>query len=157
MVFVDGGDQVAAFTVDRTLGIEDVVVRALPPHAPIDAIIAGMALDGEGVPYAVVDPRALVAAVGRASRTRASEPARPPPILVVDDSPTTRLLEQSILESAGYDVELAVSAEDALARLARGTLRDVARRRRDAGHGRLRVDRRAPRATRSSPISRRCS
>jgi two-component system chemotaxis sensor kinase CheA len=36
------------------------------------------------------------------------------PILIIDDSLTTRMLEQSILESAGYHVELAVSAEDAL-------------------------------------------
>src|SRR5258708_2916706 len=40
-----------------------------------------------------------------------------PPILVVDDSLTTRMLEQSILESAGYLVDLAVSGEDALRRL----------------------------------------
>jgi two-component system, chemotaxis family, sensor kinase CheA len=33
---------------------------------------------------------------------------------VVDDSPTTRMLEQSILESAGYAVDLAVSGEEAL-------------------------------------------
>ena len=36
------------------------------------------------------------------------------PILVVDDSLTTRMLEQSILESAGYVVDVALSAEDAL-------------------------------------------
>jgi len=36
------------------------------------------------------------------------------PLLVIDDSLTTRMLEQSILESAGYEVDLAVSAEDAL-------------------------------------------
>ena len=35
-------------------------------------------------------------------------------ILVVDDSLTTRMLEQSILESAGYQVELATSAEEGL-------------------------------------------
>src|SRR5690606_4315154 len=37
-----------------------------------------------------------------------------PPILVIDDSLTTRMLEQSILESAGYEVDLAVSAEHGL-------------------------------------------
>src|SRR5204862_56040 len=36
------------------------------------------------------------------------------PILVIDDSLTTRMLERSILESAGYEVELATSAEEAL-------------------------------------------
>jgi two-component system chemotaxis sensor kinase CheA len=34
--------------------------------------------------------------------------------LVIDDSLTTRMLEQSILESAGYGVETATSAEEAL-------------------------------------------
>lgn len=35
-------------------------------------------------------------------------------MLVIDDSLTTRMLEQSILESAGYTVELATSAVEAL-------------------------------------------
>jgi two-component system chemotaxis sensor kinase CheA len=35
-------------------------------------------------------------------------------MLVIDDSLTTRMLEQSILESAGYEVDLAVSGEEAL-------------------------------------------
>jgi len=37
-----------------------------------------------------------------------------PTVLVIDDSLTTRMLEQSILESAGYEVEVAISAEEAL-------------------------------------------
>jgi two-component system chemotaxis sensor kinase CheA len=36
------------------------------------------------------------------------------PILVVDDSLTTRMLERSILESAGYEVDLAASGEEGL-------------------------------------------
>lgn len=39
------------------------------------------------------------------------------PILIVDDSLTTRMLEQSILESAGFTVEVAASAEEALERI----------------------------------------
>jgi two-component system chemotaxis sensor kinase CheA len=35
-------------------------------------------------------------------------------VLVVDDSLTTRMLEQSILESAGYEVDVALSGEEAL-------------------------------------------
>jgi two-component system chemotaxis sensor kinase CheA len=60
----------------------------------------------------------LAAAVRRAQRVQPAAAKRLAPILVVDDSRTTRMLEQSILESAGYEVELAVSAEDALAKLA---------------------------------------
>lgn len=35
-------------------------------------------------------------------------------MLVIDDSLTTRMLEQSILESAGYDVDIATSGEEGL-------------------------------------------
>jgi two-component system chemotaxis sensor kinase CheA len=41
------------------------------------------------------------------------------PVLIVDDSLTTRMLEQSILESAGYDVDVACSGEEALDRVRR--------------------------------------
>jgi len=116
-VFV-AGDTLAAFTVDRTLGVDDIVVRAVPAGTPIDPIVWGMALDPAGQPYVVVEPHALVAAVHRAQRAQPAPAKRLAPILVVDDSLTTRMLEQSILESAGYDVELAVSAEDALVKLA---------------------------------------
>jgi two-component system chemotaxis sensor kinase CheA len=37
-------------------------------------------------------------------------------VLVIDDSLTTRMLEQTILESAGYEVETAASAEEGLVR-----------------------------------------
>ncbi|HEY5146270.1 MAG TPA: response regulator, partial [Polyangiaceae bacterium] len=43
-----------------------------------------------------------------------------PPILIVDDSLTTRMLEQSILESAGYAVDLATSGEEGLTRARQG-------------------------------------
>lgn len=121
VVFVESAGTIVAFTVDHTIGVDDVVVRALPPKTPIDPIVGGMALDAEGEPYPVVEPHALVAAVGRAQRVAPIAAHRPLPILVVDDSLTTRMLEQSILESAGYEVELAVSAEDALEKLDSGT------------------------------------
>lgn len=38
-------------------------------------------------------------------------------VLVVDDSLTTRMLEQSILQSAGYEVDLATSGEQAIEQL----------------------------------------
>jgi two-component system chemotaxis sensor kinase CheA len=45
---------------------------------------------------------------------RLAEAAPKLPILVVDDSLTTRMLERSILESAGYEVDLAASGEEGL-------------------------------------------
>jgi two-component system chemotaxis sensor kinase CheA len=105
---------------DRVLGTCELVVRPLPAHVHADPTVLGAALDAEGQPGLVLDPAGLVEVASRAT-ARAEEAPRPPrsPILVVDDSLTTRMLEQSILESAGYEVELAVSAEDALERCRR--------------------------------------
>jgi two-component system, chemotaxis family, sensor kinase CheA len=64
----------------------------------------------------VVNPEALVAAALAAPGQRVLDAAAAPParprILVVDDSITTRTLEQSILEAAGYEVRTAVDGED---------------------------------------------
>jgi len=120
-VLIEAGDAIAALGVERVLGIEDAVVRAAPTDAPIDPIVSGIALDAEGHPYAVLDPAVLVDAAQRARAVTAKHRTPVSPILVVDDSLTTRMLEQSILESAGYDVELASSAEDALDKLAHST------------------------------------
>jgi two-component system chemotaxis sensor kinase CheA len=122
-IVIAGPTGMAMVGVRRLLGTARVVARPLPALAPAAAIIAGASLDADGNPQLVLSPEALIA---EAQRQDADEPEAGPqrhPILVVDDSLTTRMLEQSILESAGYEVDLAVSAEEALA---------IARRRRYA-------------------------
>jgi len=74
--------------------------------------VVGAALDAAGNPQIVLDPECLVAHA-RQVRTLATAATPPSPILIIDDSMTTRMLEQSILESAGYPVEAAASAEEA--------------------------------------------
>jgi two-component system chemotaxis sensor kinase CheA len=116
-VIVESGAEAAAVGVDRLLGTATMVVRPLPSALAVDPIIAGAALDAAGNPQLVLDADGLVAAarVGRGSggEPRVTTRRR---VLVVDDSLTTRMLEQAILESAGYEVDLAVSAEEALVR-----------------------------------------
>jgi len=72
-------------------------------------------LNAEGDPQLVLDPEGLVA-TARIGRARLPElsPAKRASVLVIDDSLTTRMLEQSILESAGYEVEVATSGEEGL-------------------------------------------
>jgi two-component system chemotaxis sensor kinase CheA len=113
-VIVESGGTLAAVGVDRLLGTETVVLRPLPRLCPAEPVIAGASLDAGGNPQLVLDPEALIADARRTSPTVPSAPARRRPILVVDDSLTTRMLEQSILESAGYEVDVAVSGEEAL-------------------------------------------
>jgi two-component system chemotaxis sensor kinase CheA len=113
-VVVGGAGGLAAFGVDRMLGRANLLVRPLPPLAPLDVVVGGLSLDAGGNPQPVLDPERLVEAARGAPRVTSPPPAPVPPILVVDDSLTTRMLEQSILESAGYAVELASSGEEAL-------------------------------------------
>lgn len=114
-VVVQAGDRCVAVGVDRLLGASNIVMRTLPGAVEADPVVLGASLDAEGNPQLVLDPAGLVAAAER-GRGAASEEVAPrrAPILVIDDSLTTRMLEQSILESAGYEVEVAVSAEEAL-------------------------------------------
>jgi two-component system chemotaxis sensor kinase CheA len=118
---VQTGGRSVAVGVDRFLGTSSIVMRPLPAAMAADPIVAGASLDAEGNPQLVLDPNELVAAAerGRGAALGGST-ARPAPILVIDDSLTTRMLEKSILESAGYEVEIAVSAEEALSKACDG-------------------------------------
>jgi two-component system chemotaxis sensor kinase CheA len=115
-VVVEGANALAAVGVERLRGTQNLILRPLPDFTPSDPIVAGASLDAEGHPQLVLDPHGLVEHVCRAGPTPAGAPAPRAPILVIDDSLTTRMLEQSILESAGYEVDLATSGEDALER-----------------------------------------
>jgi two-component system chemotaxis sensor kinase CheA len=109
-----------AVGVESVTGSHELVVRPLPWAAGKIEVVLGAALDLSGAPRLLLDARAL----GRAARRLGTglpasgrEPAPRPkkrPILVVDDSLTTRMLEQTILEMAGYEVDLATSGEEGL-------------------------------------------
>jgi two-component system chemotaxis sensor kinase CheA len=97
--------------------VDTVVLRPLPALAPAEPIVLGMHLDSEGNPRIVLDPEELAmkrqARVAESGTQRSAQQATHP-ILIVDDSLTTRMLESSILESAGFSVELAASGEEGL-------------------------------------------
>ena len=114
-VVIRSSGKLAALAVDRLLGTATVVLRPIAPFAGIDPVIAGVSIDAEGNPQIVLDPAGLVDAAG-GGRPRQVASTAPPiaPVLVIDDSLTTRMLEQSILESAGYEVDTATSGEEAL-------------------------------------------
>lgn len=116
VVITSGGSGAVAIGVQRLLGTSNVVVRPLPSFLSVSPIVSGVWLDAEGNPQLVLDADGLVS---RAQRNeyhvrREADVASLAPILVIDDSLTTRMLEQSILESASYSVEVASSAEEGL-------------------------------------------
>lgn len=116
-VIVADGDALAAVGVERLSGTAKIIVRPLPQPMTASPIVIAAALDADGNPQMILDPGGLIAAARRGCAAEPSAPSAKRPVLVVDDSLTTRMLEQSILESAGYDVDLAVSAEEALDRV----------------------------------------
>lgn len=114
VVVVEHDGQEIALGVDRLLGVETTVVRSLGALALVDPVILASSLDADGNPRLVLDPARLVNAPGSSTPTATTQPPSRLPVLVIDDSLTTRMLEQSVLQSAGYEVDLATSAEEGL-------------------------------------------
>ncbi|GAA0503751.1 hybrid sensor histidine kinase/response regulator [Paractinoplanes deccanensis] len=112
--------ETAAIGVDRLAGTTTLVARPLPDLAPAAPVIGSVSIDLDGNPRLVLDPHGLIAEARQVGPKSAGAAAdtdqRQLPILVVDDSLTTRMLERSILESAGYEVDLAASGEEGLER-----------------------------------------
>jgi len=123
-VIVAADAEAVAIGVDRLAGTSTLVVRPLPELAPAAPVIGGVSMDLDGNPRLVLDAHGLIAETLRGGDMAGSAPAAPVtrrlPILVIDDSLTTRMLERSILESAGYEVELAASGEEGLAKARAG-------------------------------------
>jgi two-component system chemotaxis sensor kinase CheA len=126
-----GGRRFAA-VVDEPVGELEVVVRPLErPEGPLPHLL-GAAILGTGDVALVLSPASLVEAAGAlaggeplaGTGTDAAPPARHR-VLVVDDSITTRTLEQSTLEAAGYEVVVAVDGVDAWTRLQQGGIEVV--------------------------------
>ncbi len=120
-----GGRSLAA-VVDAPVGELEVVVRPLElPEGPVPHL-TGAAILGTGEVALVLSPATLVDAaaslVGGVPLAADGGGAAAPRIriLVVDDSITTRTLEQSTLEAAGYAVTVAVDGVDAWSRLEEG-------------------------------------
>lgn len=118
VVILGDGAHRAALVVDAILGTADAVVRPLPVELGEVELVSGASIDQHGDPVPVIDVDHLLARAhaGSAQRRRRNAVIERAPILVIDDSLTTRMMEQSILEAAGYAVDLAVSADEALAR-----------------------------------------
>jgi two-component system chemotaxis sensor kinase CheA len=113
------GGRRLAVVVDALEAERELVVRPIARRGggTLPAL-AGAALLGDGRVALVLDAGAVVSAglgAGVAGQVAVAAPpadTRRPCLLVVDDSITTRTLEQSVLEAAGYDVMTAVDGAD---------------------------------------------
>jgi len=120
LALVRVGDRRVALRVDEMLEEDEVVVRPIRAHGR-EAIphVSGAALLPQGSVALVLNVTSVVAsALGGtgasasvAERREVAEKRKR--VLVVDDSITTRTLEASVLEAAGYEIATAVDGSDA--------------------------------------------
>jgi two-component system, chemotaxis family, sensor kinase CheA len=119
VVLLRSGERQLAVVVDELVAEQEIVVRpVLRDHEPLPHV-SGAAILETGRVALVLNPATIVGAgLGLASGLGVTlAQAKPagrtqPRILVVDDSITTRTLEQSILEAAGFDVLTAVDGAE---------------------------------------------
>jgi len=120
VVVVNRGWDRVALRVEQVRGEREMVVKPLAPPLSRARFFAGGTLGREGDIVLVLEAADLIAAAlaltapGRVverPKERSGQPERR--ILVVDDSITTRTLEESILASAGYRVAVAADGETA--------------------------------------------
>jgi two-component system chemotaxis sensor kinase CheA len=119
VVLAVGRRRVAA-AVDALLEEDELIVRPLERIGRPIPVLTGAALLPSGRVALVVNPTVLTGAAtlraagqGITFAERAEAAPTRGRILVVDDSITTRTLEQSVLEAAGYDVLTATDGADA--------------------------------------------
>lgn len=124
-------ERYVALLVDELVDEREIVVKRLSAIFSRIDTVAGTTVLGDGSIVVILDGPALLNLTRtRATRVRGAQPGvatgwrqeleRPhPTLLVVDDSVTTRELERSILEAAGYKVEIAVDGVEALEMLGR--------------------------------------
>ena len=120
VVVIRVGARRLAVVVDEMLEVRELSARPIRAGEPKPRAVRGAALLETGRIALVTDPLALVdsaleseAASGPAFRDRGPTAPAKRCVLVVDDSITTRTLESSIVEAAGYEVLTAVDGSDA--------------------------------------------
>jgi len=118
------GDKTARYglVVDRFLGEQELVVRALDARLGKVQDISAAALTSDGSPLLIVDVDDLIrniqnlisgerlTQIGAHDSGKISRPRKR--VLVVDDSLTVRELERKLLDSQGYAVDVAVDGMD---------------------------------------------
>ena len=120
VIVVNSNNGPLALTVDELHGGRRVVVRKPESSLGGDKLIGGTAVMGDGRPAFILDVE-ILSSIRNMRNIETSpmslslvETKESPQILIVDDSLTTRMLEKSILEAAGYKTRLAANAEQAL-------------------------------------------
>lgn len=114
------------FIVDSFVGEQQIVIKPLGSHLKKVENVAGVTILGAGEVVPILNVPDLMANARTRSGQRVGGPVQrgerqgPRKILICEDSFTTRELERSIFEAAGYDVETAMDGAMGLGKLKDG-------------------------------------
>lgn len=119
-------NQRLALEVEKAMREQEVIVKSLGRQLARAPLVSGATILRKGEPALILNVFDIFAEAERVKGMSIREmiaareqEQRPPRVLVIDDSITTRTIEKNILERAGYEVVTAVSGEDALAEIER--------------------------------------
>ena len=116
---LEHGSRRLGVAVDELVAEQEVVVEPIERNGVAARYVSGATVLGSGRVAPVLNTAAVVEAGLGETVVGGVEVAEPrggrqaPRVLVVDDSITTRTLEESVLQAAGYDVTTAVDGADA--------------------------------------------
>ena len=113
------------FIVDAFIGEQQIVIKPLGNHLKRVDNVAGVTILGAGEVVPILNVPDLMSSARTRSGQRVglvqrSEKEGPRKVLICEDSFTTRELERSIFEAAGYEVETAMDGAIGFARLREG-------------------------------------
>ncbi len=126
VLLLRSANRLIAFEVDSLISEQELVLKPLGHELSRARFVAGAALLGDGSVVIVLDANDLVRAASGGVMPRRRQTVTSPAatkqrrvrVLVVDDSITTRTLEKNILETAGFDVQVAIDGAEAFSMLA---------------------------------------
>jgi len=125
IVTIGYSGQRMGYIIDGFVGEQQIVIKPLGNHLKKIDNVAGVTILGAGDVVPILNVPDLMANARSRSGQRVglqprSDREGPRKILICEDSFTTRELERSIFEAAGYDVETAVDGAAGLAKLREG-------------------------------------
>jgi chemosensory pili system protein ChpA (sensor histidine kinase/response regulator) len=114
-LIIESGGKSLALMVEDVLNTEEVIVK--PLGRPLDGIkgLLGAAILGCGELVPILDLPALVRMSGTQARSKSAQPEdKQVTVLIVDDSPSVRLMTSRAVENAGWNALTAKDGLDAL-------------------------------------------
>ncbi|MEW6608607.1 MAG: hybrid sensor histidine kinase/response regulator [bacterium] len=120
MIIIHLAGESIGFGVDEVISEQEIVIKSLGGYLKKPDNIAGATIWGDGEVILILDVFDIMKSAKKTHievKVTAKQKISTPTILVVDDSLTTRELEKNILESVGYNVEMAIDGLQALGKI----------------------------------------